>query len=184
MRNPRRITALSLALGVFFAMLTVLGISAPSASAYAVKGCPTISLSSTAPVAGTSITVSGANFASNVSITIVLEASPDTHGHLTVKTLTTSSTGTFSFLFVVPDEVGQHILVATDVALTAPCPADPFASIDIRAASSGGSGTGGLASTGTDIAGGVAVALALLLIGSLLTFSGQRKRRRPHSHSG
>ncbi len=183
MKKSRRCTALSSVIAMAVALLAAVGISTgSSASAYPATTCASISVSATSPVAGTSITVTGEGFTPGVALTLVLEAQPDTQGHSTVGHVTASAGGTFVFTLVVPPNSGLHNLVAIGDALTSLCPADPFASLDIRAASTGTS-SGGLASTGSDVLGVLGLAVVLIAAGTLATVSGRRKRSRRHTRA-
>jgi hypothetical protein len=127
-----------------------------------------MSVSTTTPFPGQTITLSGQNFApAGSNVTIVLDTGA-VLAHVTI-----NSSGTFSVPVTLPAGVtGNHKILAQGQIT---CPPDPV-QISIQAAGTQG---GGLASTGVDILTGLAIALALIAGGVLMARSG---RRRSASH--
>jgi hypothetical protein len=132
----------------------------------------TLTVSTTVPFAGETITVGGTNFVAHESLTIELNSAPIVLAHVT-----TSASGSFSTPVTLPSGVtGTHtISVAGD---TSSCPSSPI-TITINSAGTS-SASGGLPNTGVDILTGLAVALALLVAGIALT-GGARRRSGRHS---
>jgi hypothetical protein len=158
-------------------------VAAPAASVwdYPAKICPTLSVSTTTPLAGASFTVSGVNFAPDAKIRLELH----TKVHV-LTTVTSDANGAFKVAVKLPAGLlGNHDIVAIggDTGVTG-CPADPSQVLNFGAAgeSAGGAGGtvgasgGGTAFTGVDVLGLVGAALALLVGGVLLNRSGRRRR--------
>lgn len=162
-----------LLVAVMASVLTVLGVGSATAetappSAYPPPSCPLLSVSTTTPFPGQTITIAGENFTPTADVTIKLDTSA-TLAHVIVK-----ADGSFSVpVKLAADLVGHHVISAVGVNL-GKCPVEP---IQINIQASGTSG-GGLASTGVDILTGIAVALALIGAGVLLARGGRRR----HSH--
>jgi hypothetical protein len=157
--------------------------AAPAASVldYPAKICPTLSVSTTTPLAGASFTVSGVNFAPNAKIRLELDTKVDV-----LATVTSDANGAFATSVKMPAGVlGNHDIVAVggDTGV-AGCPADPAQVLHVGTAGagavagggSGGSSSGGTAFTGVDVLGLVGAALALLVGGVLLNRGGKRRR--------
>jgi hypothetical protein len=127
-----------------------------------------LTVSTTTPFPGQTITVAGANFTANVAVDIVLDTN-DVLAHVNA-----DASGSFSVDVKLPaDLVGNHVIRAVGTGL-GDCPVDPIQITAQGSAPSSSSG-GGLASTGVDILTGLAIALALLAVGAFLTGSGRRK---------
>ncbi len=156
-----------------------------AAGAYPVTTCSTLAVSTTNPLPGEAITVTGTNFLANASVSLVLRP-----GEPALKTVTASAGGTFSTQVTMQDSTtngGNFDIVATTGAVNnSNCPADPIQTLGIQAetdtngggaggaSGNGGSGNGGLSVTGLDIAGLLVLAAALVGTGVVLN----RKKTR------
>ncbi|MBN9620294.1 MAG: hypothetical protein J0H43_11280, partial [Actinobacteria bacterium] len=160
-----RLRALTALLGLTAAILAA--IPEATSFAYPPGTCATLSVSTTVPLPGESITVTGAHFDPNSTIALKL-VPPGT----TLTTVHSSSTGTFTTHVTMPSSAtGNHDIVAVggNTAAGPGCPADPAQTLYIQSTGTGGStgapasngGGGGPAMTGLDIAGLIAAALAL-----------------------
>ena len=158
---------------------------ASTAGAYPVTTCSTLSVSTTNPLPGEAITVTGTNFRANASVTLVL-----TPGNVTLKTVKAGASGAFSTKVTMPNSTtngGNFTIKATTGNVSsANCPTDPFQTLAVQAEtdnngggtnSGSGSGSGGLSVTGLDIAGLLALAAGLVGAGLLLN----RKRSNVNS---
>lgn len=173
------------------AVLALIGLSAAAAVAapatvalaYPPNICATLSVSTTTPLVGESITVTGTHFDPNSTVRLELRPPGSTLG-----TAHSNAQGQFSIGVTMPANAsGRHDIVAVggNAAPGPGCPADPSQALDIQstggASSSGGPGPngggGGPAMTGVDIAGLIAAALALLGVGYLVNRGGRRRRR-------
>ncbi|HJQ42936.1 MAG TPA: hypothetical protein VJ831_07625 [Jatrophihabitantaceae bacterium] len=127
-----------------------------------------MSVSTTNPRPGQTITLTGANFEpAGSTVTIVLDTGA-VLAHVTI-----DASGSFSIPITMPTGVtGNHLILAQGYA--GQCPPDP---VQVTISTSG-EGGGGLASTGVDILTGLAIAIALIAGGVLFARSG----RRSHSH--
>jgi hypothetical protein len=171
-----------LVLGLAVAGLALVSPSAQAAPVYPPVTCPTLSLSTTNPVAGESISVTGTMFAPHAKVRLELQSTTDVLAHVT-----TDGQGSFKTTVKLPAGVtGRHKLVAIggDVAgqELIGCPADPFQTINIQGGSSGTSSPGGTAFTGLDVLGLLAAAAVLLAGGVLLQRSGKRRRAYAGRH--
>ncbi|MDT4894575.1 MAG: hypothetical protein QOE97_3610 [Pseudonocardiales bacterium] len=127
-----------------------------------------MSVSTTTPFPGETITVTGQHFKANENITLVYDTGS------TLADVHVDANGRFSTGVRIPAVTGNHmILVSGDHSV---CPPDP---IQVTVQSSGGAG-GGLSSTGVNVLTGLAIAIALLAGGVLLTRSGRRRSRSHH----
>jgi hypothetical protein len=124
---------------------------------------PTVTLSKSTVAIGSDVTVTGAGFPANVSATVALHSTP-----VTLATVTTSATGTFSVDVTVPGgvDLGAHTIVVSG-AIPVPVTVD----LTVTAVAK-------LASTGVTTEWLVPVAGALLLLGAAGTWSGAYSRRR------
>ena len=172
--------AITVGLAALFVALCAPFLATSSAGAYPVTTCSTLAVSTTNPLPGQSITVTGTNFQASVSVSLVLRP-----GETPLKTVTTDARGSFSTQVTMPDSTtngGNFLIVAVTGAVSSTsCPADPFQSLAVQAAAENNgssSGNGGLSSTGLDIAGLLALAAGLLGAGVLLN----RKRAKATSH--
>jgi hypothetical protein len=166
---------------------TCLAVAGPAATsvAYPTKICPTMSLSTTTPVVGETITVEGVDFI------------PDAHVRLELHTkvyvladLTVSGSGTFSTHVTMPSGVsGSHAVVAIGgSAGGATCPDNPVQIVRLHNGSQGtdanGGGTdnngGGTAFTGVDVLLLLLIAALLIVAGVMLTRGGKRRRLYPN----
>ena len=173
---------------IFAAMLALLGFVVPATSAdaapvgYPVTICATLSVSTTTPLAGASITVSGVNFDPNATIKLELEAKP-----WLLATVKSNAQGGFTVTVKLPaGVVGAHLIVAIggNTQSGASCPADPSQLLHIQGlgggGQTGGGGTGsnggGTAFTGVDVLLLVLLAAALLTVGVAVNRSGKRRK--------
>lgn len=186
-----RIVALLTAfVAVLFGVLIPATAASAQPHAYPPTICPTVAVSTTTPLEGQSITVSGVNFAPHTKLTLELHTQTYDLG-----TVTTDAQGTFTTTVKLPAGVsGSHLIVAVGGNITS-CPADPSAHLDIQgtgqpsgtstssqgAGVGGGSGHGGngggTAFTGVDILLLVLIAAGLLGAGVALVRSGKRRKQ-------
>lgn len=165
-------------------LLFVVG-PAGSALGYPPTACPTLAVSTTHPLAGQPITVTGSGFAPHA--TIRLELRPPTGRQ--VGTVHSDTQGNFATTITLPSGPGRHDLVAVGGSQAGTsCPVDPsqvlqaqvdpsqLQQVQANASPSGARQHGGTAFTGLDIAGLVLAALALLGGGVLLSRTGRRRR--------
>lgn len=165
-----------LVLAALAVMLTTFGIGSVASAAaaptpYPPPSCPLLTVSTTTPFPGQTITVGGTNFTPHVAVTIELDTNV-TLGHATA-----DGSGNFSVPVKLPAGVtGSHLIHAVGTGL-GDCPVDPIQISVQGAGASGSSSGGGLASTGVDILTGIAVALALIGGGVLFARGGRRRHR-------
>lgn len=165
----------TLAIALAGAFLALVG-PVTSAVAYPASVCSTLSVSTTNPNPGESITVTGAAFLPNASVHLVLKpgANNSTTATYDLKTVVASATGAFTTSVTLPTATvnqGNFDLKATTGADTSNnCPPDPFATLDFGAATAGGGGGGsGSGSNGGGTAfTGVNVALMLVVAAGLI----------------
>ena len=161
----RAIIALAVAaLGMFFV------VPAASATAYPPTTCPSLSVSTTNPQPGETITLSSSGMPANAHVKIYLHSDP-----ILLKTVTTDASGSFTTTVTLPAGLtGTHTIVAVPDKPMAPgCP-PPSVTITIQ---SHGKNPGGTSFTGVDILAMLLGAAVLLGIGVALNRSG--KRRKP-----
>ena len=129
-----------------------------------------MSVSTTNPAPGQTITLTGAQFEPpGNTVAIVLDTGA-VLAHVKI-----DASGAFSIPITMPAGVtGNHLISVQGYKPPGVCPPDPV-QITISTNNEGG---GGLASTGVDILTGLAIALALIAGGVLFARSG----RRSHSH--
>jgi hexosaminidase len=165
---------LALAAAVFGGLF--LAPAGADAAGYPPTTCAMLSVSTTHPLPGEEITVSGTNFLPNANVRLELH-SPS----YVLKTVTTNGSGSFTTQVKLPNGVfGTHQLVAATGAPST-CPT-PTITLHIQkhgaagsSAERGGSG-GGTAFTGVDVLLIVLVAALLIGAGVALTRGGKRKR--------
>lgn len=168
-----------LALAVAMTGLALAGPVATAAAApvaYPVTICPTLSVSTTTPLVGEKITVSGVHFDPNAHIRLEL--------HTTVYVLATvvsDAAGSFTTQVTMPAGVtGHHLILAIGGGFVSThCTGDPVqvtiqTGVQSTAAGGTGSSGGGTAFTGLDILALIVAAAALLGIGLLLNRGGKR----------
>jgi hypothetical protein len=151
---------------------------APAASAapYPPTVCASLSVSTTNPLPGQEITVSGENFIAGASVRLEL------HTVIYVlKTVDADGAGSFTTTVKLPDGVtGSHTIVAaTGAPSGGDCPTDPLQLIHIQTgggSTSAGPGGGGTSFTGVDVLAMLIGAAALVGVGVALNRSGQRRR--------
>lgn len=185
----RRLVALFIGLLAGACVLIASGLPAASAAPapYPPRPCATLSVSTTTPYGGQSITVSGTGFSSGDQVTLEMRGDTNaTLGHVTV-----GSDGRFSTEVKIPDDAHGHFLIYADGGHPS-CPVDPVV-LDVRsslgiggvavgpngasAAVAGASSAGGLAFTGLDVLLLVVAGLILIGTGVLLTRGGRRRAR-------
>ncbi len=158
-------------IATLIAMLAAIGLAAftfsSNAGAYPPGTAPTLSVGTTTPAPGGSLTISGAGLGSNLPGTITLHTTVVTLG-----TFTTDSSGGFTATVTIPSDVsGTHTLVA----------ATSVASISITldiggAAAPNGTTKPGTAFTGAAVIGVGFLGAALLVGGGILLFAGRRRK--------
>lgn len=137
-----------------------------------------VAVSTTRPLVGEQITVSGAHFKAGATVRLVLH-SPGT----VLKTVTTNDRGMFTTTVTLPDGVtGRHRLVAVGPANRPDCPGDSSATLNIQShgvagTSAGPGGPGGTSFTGVDVLLIVIAAVLLLGIGYLLNKTGGKRKQ-------
>jgi len=166
-----------LAFAVAMAGFVLVG-PAANAMAYPPTTCPTLSVSTTTPLVGESIVVTGAKFTPNTNIRIELHTI--TYLLATVKS---SAAGSFSTTVQLPDGVsGSHTIVAVG-GMPEGCPATPI-KIGIQtgpSSTSTGGPPGPPAFTGVDVLLLLLAAAVLLGAGVLFTRGGKRRRAAEHA---
>jgi hypothetical protein len=152
---------------------------APAAAANAEPGgyggkCSSLAVSTTNPLPGQEITVSGQDFQPNASVRLELHTTVYVLG-----TVTTDSSGSFETTVTLPDGVtGTHTIVAATGSLGGSnCPAQPVQVIHIQTGgqSSGGGGNGGTSFTGVDVAAMLIGAAVLIVAGAVFNRGGRRR---------
>ena len=193
MRTTVKGAALALVAALATTVTAVLAIVLPAGSAnaatYPPSTCATISVSTTTPDVGQSITVTGEQFLASIPVTLYLTPKADYPGGSTtgkpagssilLTTVTSDANGSYSTQVTMPANAeGNQIISASSKGKI--CPADPI-QIQVGQGAGGGgssSGSGGgqpPAMTGTDIGLLVALALVLLTAGALFARSGKRR---------
>jgi hypothetical protein len=172
-----------LALALATASLVIAG-PAAEAVAYPPTICPTISVSTTTPLVGETITVAGVNFTPGAKVRIELNANPKVY---VLANVTASATGTFSTPVTFPAGVtGTNTIRAVGGGGGPGCPANAIQVIKLHnggESSSNGGGTnnnggGGTAFTGVDVLLLLLIAALLVGAGVMLNRGGGRRRRQ------
>ncbi len=151
---------------------------AAHAAAYPATVCPSLSVSTTHPLPGEQIAVSGSDFLPAASVRLELRSRV-----YVLRTVTTDGTGAFSTTVRLPDGVtGAHdIVAATGAPTSATCPGDPIVAIHIQKRGTEGSSvapTGhGTAFTGVDLVLILLAAAVLIGVGAVFTRGGKSKQR-------
>jgi hypothetical protein len=145
-----------------------------AAQAYPPKTCPgMLSVSTTHPLAGETITVTGTGFTPGARVHLVL----DTKAH-DLGTFTANAHGNFTAQVTLPNGVfGRHFVIAASGAPhIGQCPADPIQIHGPGSKSTGPGGPpGGTSFTGTDLLLILLVAGALLTAGVAFARGGKRR---------
>ncbi len=172
-----------LALAVAMAGLALAGPAATAVAApvaYPPTICPTLSVSTTTPAVGETITVTGINFDPNAHIRIEL------HTKIYVlANVVSDASGAFSTPVTMPPGVtGNHLIFAVGGGFdTAQCPPDPI-QIQVGVGPTSSSAHPGPnpppAITGFDILALIVGAAALLGVGLALNRGGKRRRAASH----
>lgn len=158
-----------------------LGSGPAAAGPYPPSQCATVSVSTTTPHSGETMTVSGTGFTAGEQVTVELESTPRDVGSATVQ-----ANGTFTAQITIPtDMYGKHQLIVTGGHPS--CPVSAI-TLDIQSSAAlgeqigpnggGGGGGGALSSTGVQIALLLAIAAVALAAGVALTRAGRQKRSR------
>jgi hexosaminidase len=161
----------ALAATVFGALLLVP--AAAHAAGYPPTECASLSVSTTHPLPGEEITVSGTNFLPNADVRLELHSKT-----YVLKTVTTDSSGSFSTQVKLPNGVvGTHQIVAASGAPST-CPT-PTVTLHIQKHGTEGSSAPppghGTSFTGVDVLLIVIAAALLIGAGIALTRGGKRK---------
>lgn len=174
-RVGSRVVGCLLAGALLLLSMVVLGSAPATAGPYPPTVCATLSVSTTTPSAGESITVSGTGFTAGERVTLELHSSPRVVGSATVR-----GDGTFTTHITIPkDMYGRHLLL--EAGGHPACPVDPITLVINASAALGeqigpNGGGSGLASTGVQIALLIAIAALALATGVALNRAGRRKR--------
>lgn len=136
---------------------------------------PTVSISTTDPFPGETVTIRGANFDKNAHVSTVLSP-PGT----TLASVSTGSTGAFTERVTIPTGATGSATISVVGGAPAACPPNTMV-IHVQTTVVPPSGGGSLASTGVDILVGLLVALLLLSAGLFLTRTGRRRHQPAHS---
>jgi hypothetical protein len=139
--------------------------------------CASLSVSTTNPLPGETITVSGTGFVANANVRLELD------GTTPLKTVQADGSGNFTTSVTLPSSVtGTHTIVATTGIPTGGTCGTPTVGLNIQpaSASSPGGPPGGTSFTGVDIMAMVLGALALLGVGYALNRSGKRRHSYDH----
>lgn len=153
-----------------------IGPTAANAGPYPPSQCAALSVSTTTPYAGETMTVSGTGYTAGEQVTVELHSTARDVGTATVR-----ADGSFTTQITIPKDMsGRHLL---SVAGGDPaCTVGPI-TLDIQASAAlgeqiGPNGGGGLSSTGVQIALLLALAALALVAGIALTRAGREKRSR------
>jgi hypothetical protein len=146
--------------------------ASPGAPAYPPTTCPgALSVSTTHPLVGETITVSGTNFNAHTGVHLVLDSKAHSLG-----TFNTDAQGSFTAQVQLPSGVlGTHVILAVSGAVNVDqCPGVP---IHIHAPQATSTGPGGppTSFTGTDILLILLAAAVLLAAGIIFNRSGKRR---------
>lgn len=167
-----RTTGYALLAALFLFGVPLLLATPAAAGPYPPTECATVSVSTTTPHAGEAMTVSGTGFTAGEHVTVELHSTPRDIGGATV-----GSDGTFSAQVTIPKDVyGEHQLVV--VGGNPSCPVGPI-TVHVSASATAGEHigpTGGLSSTGVQIALLIAIAAVALVTGIALARAGREKR--------
>jgi hypothetical protein len=144
-----------------------------STTPYPPPSCPLLTVSTTNPFPGQTITIAGTNFNPNVAVTIELDT------NVALAHVNADASGAFSTDVKLPsDLVGNHVISATGTNL-GNCPVDPIQiTVQSNTLPSSSSNGGGLASTGVDILTGLVIALGLIAAGVFATRTGRQRAGR------
>lgn len=135
---------------------------------------PSVSISTTDPFPGESVTIHGANFDKNAQVRIVM-----TPPGSTLASVNTGSTGSFTTHVTIPASASGTATISVVGGAPADCLPNTVV-IHLQTAGTPPPG-GGLAHTGVDILIGLLVALALLVAGLVLTGTGRRRHQPTHA---
>lgn len=142
-------------------------VPASAAAPYPPGGAAPLSVSTTTPAPGQTITVSAAGFGANEIVDLVLHSTP-----VTLASPRADSNGTFSVQVTIPSDVrGVHVLTAT--GRTTGKTVSITLTIGFPPPTGGG---GGLPNTGLMVWGFGIVAAILLVLGTAFLVFGRRRR--------
>jgi hypothetical protein len=153
--------------------------AAESAPCYPAHSGASLAVSTTRPMMGEQITLSGANFKPDTSLRLVLHTQP-----VVLTSLTVGGQGSFTTQVRLPDGVtGAHRIVAVGTPENPTCPGSPVVTIRIQSHGAAGSsagpgpgGPGGTSFTGVDVLLIVIAALVLLGVGVVLNKTGGKRK--------
>jgi hypothetical protein len=143
---------------------------AAGADPYPPGGCFPLTITTTVPVAGQTVTIGGRDFLPGDTVRLKL-VPPGT----VLGTVIVGADGNFSVDVTIPADAAPGEAQIEDIADHPLCPMDPI-NIKIGGAKSGSGGGSGLAFTGVQILSALALAVALLVAGIAFTISGRRRR--------
>jgi hypothetical protein len=153
-------------------------VAAPSTNsdcpAYPVGGAPSVSISTTSPFPGQTVTISGLNFDHSAHVAIVMRSPL-----VTLASTTTSASGSFSVQVTIP----TNVTGTKTISIVGGAPADCLPNtIVIQIQPPTGPPPGNhLSNTGVDIFAGLLVALVLVGVGLFLTRTGRRRHEPEHA---
>jgi hypothetical protein len=161
---------LALAVAAFAALFVAPGAHAAT-TLYPVNQCASLSVSTTNPLPGETITVSGTNFTPNASVRLELHSSV-----IVLGTVKADAQGSFTTTVKLPSNLtGTHVIFAATGFDPLGGQCVPSASLGIQPGSTNTPPPGGTSFTGVDILAMVLGAVALLGIGYALNRSGKRR---------
>jgi len=166
-----KLRAIALAVAVLGAALFFTPVM--QAQAYPPTGCPgSLSVSTTTPLAGETITVTGTGFTPGAQVHLVMHTKVYDLG-----TFTANAQGSFTAQVTLPDNVfGKHLVIATSGAPhIQQCPGDPIQIHGPGGVNSSPGGHHGTSGTGVDVAIILLTAAALLGIGFAVARGGKRR---------
>jgi hypothetical protein len=179
--RPRATTAAAVATLLTAAAVAPAAAAEPAAQ-YPATVCAMISVSTTHPLPGETILVSGVDFRAHAAVRLELHSAPR---YLT--TARTDARGSFATRVRIPEDIhGRHRLVAaTGRPDNANCPGNPYVAIYVQGGVTAstappGGHHGGTSFTGIDV-------LLILLAAAVLIGTGvalDRGGKRRHAHSG
>jgi hypothetical protein len=150
--------------------------AAPTDPLYPPTTCPTISVSTTHPLPGATLTVVGSNFDPDTKITLRIKTPS-----IFLRAVVSDAGGSFTTTVKLPAGLSGTRLIIAVGGQTGGCPADPIRIVIQGGSSNSGNGNGnnggGTAFTGTDIAGLLAIAAALIGLGVLLNRRSRSAKR-------
>lgn len=158
--------------------------TAAQAAPYPPSACATLSVSTSTPNVGATITVTGKNFTANASVHLVLRKAGTATDGTDLTTVTADGNGSFSTHVTMPggSNEGSYLLLAMSGAPgISDCPADPVQTLSLNAPGNGSPNDtpGSTAFTGANIA--ILLIAAAALVGAGVMLNGRSRTRRPHA---